>query len=166
MNYSVLDLKNFCETNDVLGYRLMSYGISDVMGSVCKTDMVFSSAIISEEFNVMTLRNEYGSATLMVMDEITMVNERPDGVFEFNIVCGLKDNYKVFKLYIRVSNNDDKDDDGCVCTRCNKKFNIYDTHNGLKIKKRFGYGSKFDGDEFDINICVDCLDELVSNKQS
>ena len=49
-----------------------------------------------------------------------------------------------------------------ICNRCGKKFDALDEMNGLHENGIFGYGSKNDGMEFHIDLCLDCIDEIVS----
>ena len=48
-----------------------------------------------------------------------------------------------------------------ICNRCGKEFDVYDEESGLVHTDTLGYGSKFDGDEIDLALCCDCLDEIL-----
>lgn len=47
------------------------------------------------------------------------------------------------------------------CNKCGKQIQQYDEVNGFHHSGRFGYGSKYDGELFEVDLCVDCIDELV-----
>ena len=49
-----------------------------------------------------------------------------------------------------------------VCNICGKKFDILDANESFNIHKKLGYGTKYDGEILDLNICCSCMDELIS----
>lgn len=49
------------------------------------------------------------------------------------------------------------------CNKCGKIFDEYDLHNGAGMWVRAHYGSKFDGDEVHMDICISCMDELIDS---
>lgn len=49
------------------------------------------------------------------------------------------------------------------CNKCGKKLDIWDIKENFSIKKTIGYGSKYDGDELSIDLCCDCMDEIIES---
>lgn len=47
------------------------------------------------------------------------------------------------------------------CNICGKKFDIYDESSEAFINTEMGYGSKYDGEQVDFDICNKCMDELI-----
>lgn len=47
------------------------------------------------------------------------------------------------------------------CNKCGKKFDEFDMQADFNIRTYIGYGSEFDGDDLDIDLCCDCMDELI-----
>ena len=47
------------------------------------------------------------------------------------------------------------------CNICGKKFDVYDESSGACISTEIGYGSKYDGELVDFDICNECMDELI-----
>lgn len=47
------------------------------------------------------------------------------------------------------------------CNRCGKKFRSEDVHAGYSIHKKITYGSKFDGEDLVLDLCIDCMDNLI-----
>lgn len=50
-----------------------------------------------------------------------------------------------------------------ICNKCGKHFDIWDTQEDFSIYRRLGYGSKHDGDDLELDICCDCMDELIDS---
>ena len=48
-----------------------------------------------------------------------------------------------------------------LCNICGKEFDMLDEQEELGLHTRFGYGTKFDGDSIDLDICCDCFDKLM-----
>lgn len=57
-----------------------------------------------------------------------------------------------------VSNTANK---GIVCNKCGRVFNIWDTQENFSIKRSLGYGTIYDGDKLDINLCCECMEKLI-----
>ena len=38
-----------------------------------------------------------------------------------------------------------------TCNRCGKKFDIWDTQENFSINTRLGYGTKYDGDDLELD---------------
>lgn len=49
------------------------------------------------------------------------------------------------------------------CNKCGRQLCKNDELNGFHYSGRFKYGSKFDGEEFDIDLCTDCIDEFMDS---
>lgn len=48
-----------------------------------------------------------------------------------------------------------------VCNKCGKKFDIWDTQEDFSINTMLGYGTKYDGDSLELNLCCDCMEKLI-----
>ena len=47
------------------------------------------------------------------------------------------------------------------CNVCGKELEMHDRVQNFGMHERFGYGSKFDGDSIDLDICCDCFEKLM-----
>lgn len=47
------------------------------------------------------------------------------------------------------------------CNVCGKRMDDWDASNGLHLDIFMGYPSDFDGDGVELDICVQCLDDLI-----
>lgn len=47
------------------------------------------------------------------------------------------------------------------CNMCGKTMDTYDRNLDMSFGRSIGYGSKYDGEIFDIDLCCDCFDKLV-----
>lgn len=48
-----------------------------------------------------------------------------------------------------------------TCNKCGKKFDIWDTQEGFSINKRMGYGTKYDGEYLELDLCCNCMEKLI-----
>lgn len=49
-----------------------------------------------------------------------------------------------------------------VCNMCGKKFDEWDTQEEcVFVSYRIGYGSKYDGSSVRIDLCCNCMDNLI-----
>lgn len=48
-----------------------------------------------------------------------------------------------------------------ICNKCGKTFDMWDDQNGFGARTRLGYGSKYDGDILELDLCCKCMDELI-----
>jgi hypothetical protein len=48
-----------------------------------------------------------------------------------------------------------------ICNICGKDFNMWDEQEKFSIHKHIGYGSKYDGDHIELDMCCDCFDSLI-----
>lgn len=47
------------------------------------------------------------------------------------------------------------------CNRCGKRFDMWDELNGFESEARLGFGSKYDGDILQLDLCCACMDALI-----
>ena len=38
---------------------------------------------------------------------------------------------------------------------------MWDEQEGFSIRTRCGYGTKYDGDEIELDLCCDCMEKLI-----
>lgn len=50
-----------------------------------------------------------------------------------------------------------------ICNKCGKPFDMWDENEHFHIYTKFGYGTKFDGDELQLDLCCSCIEELVDS---
>ena len=50
-----------------------------------------------------------------------------------------------------------------ICNKCGKEFDIWDKQHHFHIYREFGYGTKFDGDELQLNLCCSCMEEIIDS---
>ena len=55
-----------------------------------------------------------------------------------------------------------KMEQGIVCNKCGKVFDMWDTQEDYTISTQIGYGSSYDGDHLNLHICCECMDKLIS----
>lgn len=48
-----------------------------------------------------------------------------------------------------------------TCNKCGRQFGKFDT--GFNIACFMGYGSKYDGEMLDLNMCCDCMDKFIDS---
>lgn len=49
------------------------------------------------------------------------------------------------------------------CNKCGKKMDMWDIQEDFSMQRHLGYGSKHDGDILDLDLCCDCMDELIDS---
>lgn len=49
----------------------------------------------------------------------------------------------------------------CTCNMCGKQFDIWDTQEDFSINRHLGYGTKYDGDELQLDLCCDCMEKII-----
>lgn len=47
------------------------------------------------------------------------------------------------------------------CNKCGKEMDIWDRQENFYIRGICGYGTKYDGSEIQLNLCCDCMEELI-----
>ena len=48
-----------------------------------------------------------------------------------------------------------------ICNKCGKPFDIWDTQEAFHIYSQLGYGTSYDGDELELDLCCGCMEELI-----
>ena len=48
-----------------------------------------------------------------------------------------------------------------VCNFCGKEFDEWDNQEGFGFTHRVGFGSKFDGQVIEVDLCCDCFDKMM-----
>lgn len=48
-----------------------------------------------------------------------------------------------------------------LCNVCGKEFGMFDKQENLGLHTHFGYGTKFDGDRIELDICCNCFENLM-----
>ena len=49
------------------------------------------------------------------------------------------------------------------CNKCGKKMDTFDVRNGLSYEKTMSYGSRFDFEHVRLDLCCECLDNLLES---
>lgn len=49
------------------------------------------------------------------------------------------------------------------CNKCGREFDIFDKKAGFSLHKKIGYGSRYDGDTLELDMCCDCMDGLIES---
>lgn len=49
-----------------------------------------------------------------------------------------------------------------VCNVCGRELDFFDLQQDFTIHRKIEYGSIFDGDIVDMQLCCDCFDDLVN----
>ena len=47
------------------------------------------------------------------------------------------------------------------CNMCGKELDMWDEQEGFSIHKKIGYGSIYDGDYLNLNLCCECADKII-----
>lgn len=50
-----------------------------------------------------------------------------------------------------------------VCNMCGKELDMWDEQEGFSIYRACGFGTKFDGDSIQLDLCCDCMEKLVDS---
>lgn len=50
-----------------------------------------------------------------------------------------------------------------VCNLCGRDFDVWDKQEDFSIHKRCGYGTKYDGETLNLDICCDCMEQLIDS---
>lgn len=48
-----------------------------------------------------------------------------------------------------------------VCNMCGKDFDMWDTQENFGFHHHVGYGSEFDGEVINLDLCCECFDKLM-----
>jgi len=49
------------------------------------------------------------------------------------------------------------------CNKCGREMDEFDIQEELSIQSRLGYGSRHDGDMLQLDLCCECMDELIDS---
>lgn len=50
----------------------------------------------------------------------------------------------------------------CYCNLCGKEMDFWDVQEAFSIQSfNIGYGSKHDGEALELDLCCDCMDDLI-----
>lgn len=47
------------------------------------------------------------------------------------------------------------------CNKCGKKMDVFDMQSGIRMHDILGYGSKYDEEAINLDLCCKCTDELI-----
>lgn len=52
-----------------------------------------------------------------------------------------------------------------TCNKCGKKFDEWDTEESFRFYSPFalGYGTKYDGSKLELDLCCECMEELIDS---
>lgn len=50
-----------------------------------------------------------------------------------------------------------------ICNLCGKEMDIWDKKEEFSIHRRCGYGTKYDGETIELDICCDCMERLIDS---
>lgn len=51
-----------------------------------------------------------------------------------------------------------------ICNKCGREFDDWDYIENFKLKKeRLGYGTKYDSDRLDLDLCCSCVEQLIDD---
>lgn len=48
-----------------------------------------------------------------------------------------------------------------ICNLCGKNFDFWDEQGNFSIYTCIGYGSKYDGEQLKLDLCCECMDNLI-----
>jgi hypothetical protein len=48
-----------------------------------------------------------------------------------------------------------------ICNQCGRVFDIWDTQANFSIRGQLGYGTKYDGERLELDLCCDCMERLI-----
>lgn len=49
------------------------------------------------------------------------------------------------------------------CNKCGKKLDMWDEQEDFSMQRQLGYGSRYDGDTLDLDLCCSCMDGLIES---
>lgn len=47
------------------------------------------------------------------------------------------------------------------CNKCGKIFDLWDEQEAYSIYRKLGYGTKYDGDVLQLDLCCGCMEKLI-----
>lgn len=48
-----------------------------------------------------------------------------------------------------------------TCNKCGKVLDFWDKQENFSINTILGYGTKYDGDSLELDLCCDCMEKLI-----
>lgn len=49
-----------------------------------------------------------------------------------------------------------------ICNKCGKTLDLFDKQERFVFRRKCGYGTKYDGMGIELNLCCDCMEELIT----
>lgn len=50
-----------------------------------------------------------------------------------------------------------------VCNKCGQEMDFWDLQEDFSIHKAFGYGTRYDGYQLNLNLCCGCMESLIKD---
>lgn len=50
-----------------------------------------------------------------------------------------------------------------ICNKCAKEFDMWDEQEGIIVFRKLGYGTVYDGETLDLNLCCGCVESLIES---
>ena len=73
--YSISEFKNFCDSNDILEYRVETNSYSECLGITAKVDLCFKSIVVAEGFNIIMFEDGNNKASIMPVERIEKITD-------------------------------------------------------------------------------------------
>lgn len=48
-----------------------------------------------------------------------------------------------------------------ICNMCGKEMDLFDAQENFSLRREIGYGSRYDGEILELNLCCDCMDRII-----
>lgn len=48
-----------------------------------------------------------------------------------------------------------------ICDKCGKEFDKWDENENFHFYGKLGYGTKYDGSFLELDLCCDCMEEII-----
>lgn len=50
-----------------------------------------------------------------------------------------------------------------ICNMCGKPFDMWDDAEGFRMHRQLGYGTKYDGDILELDLCCSCIETIIDS---
>ena len=50
-----------------------------------------------------------------------------------------------------------------ICNMCGKPFDMWDNEECFRIHRKLGYGTKYDGDILELDLCCSCTETIIDS---
>lgn len=50
-----------------------------------------------------------------------------------------------------------------TCNMCGKEFDMWDEQEDFSIYREIGYGSKYDMESLELDLCCECMDKIIDS---